>query len=132
LFIHKPLFHQSIEEDGITGRFVNPLPRRQLWDALGENGPALIASGHVHQFLSHRPQDTHHVWGPSTGFVLPDARQPLYGLKQTGYVEHRLHPDGSHDSSLVTVPGLDTLSIADFPDAYSQYTTAAADKTERR
>ena len=131
LFIHKPLFHHTVDEDAITGRFVNPLPRRQLWDALGENRPALIASGHVHQFLSHRPQGAHHVWAPSTGFVLPETRQPLYGLKQTGYVEHRLHPDGSHDFVLITVPGLDTLSIADFPDAYAQY-TAATDKSEPR
>jgi Icc protein len=129
LFVHKPLFHQAAHEDGITGRFVNPLPRRQLLEALGENKPALIASGHVHQFLSHRPQGAaHHVWAPSTGFVLPDARQPVYGLKQTGYVEHQLHPDGSHDSLLVTVPGLDTLSIADFPEAYAQYEASAARK----
>jgi|SRR5581483_2197206 len=121
LFVHKPLFHLSADEDSITGRFVNPLPRRQLWEAMAENRPALVASGHVHQFLSHRPLGTHHVWAPSTGFVLPDERQPLYGLKQTGYLEHRLHPDGAHESFLVTVPSLPTLSIADFPDAYAQY-----------
>jgi 3',5'-cyclic AMP phosphodiesterase CpdA len=124
LFVHKPLFHTSADEDSVTGRFVNPQPRRQLLEALAENKPALIASGHVHQFLSHRPQATHHVWAPSTGFILPDARQPLYGLKQTGYVEHHLHPDGAHHSFLVSVPGLDTLSIADFPDAYAQYEAA--------
>jgi Icc protein len=126
LIVHKPLFHHSVDEDKITGRFVNPLPRRQLLDALGATKPALVASGHVHQFLSHWPQGAHHVWAPSTGFVLPDARQPLYGLKRTGYVEHRLHPDGSHDSLLINVPGLDTLNIADFPDAYAQYETGGA------
>jgi Icc protein len=124
LFVHKPLFDASLHEEAITGRFVNPRPRRQLLDALGGCRLELIASGHVHQFRSHRPQGTHHVWAPSTGFILPDARQPLYGLKQTGYVEHHLHPDGGHESFLVSVPGLDTLSIADFPDAYAQYETA--------
>ncbi len=132
LFVHKPLFHISADEAAVTGRFVDPLPRRQLLDALADNKPALIASGHVHQFLSHRPQGTHHVWAPSTGFIIPDARQPLYGLKQTGYVEHHLHPDGGHDSFLVSVPGLDTLSIADFPDAYAQYEAATQSKTAHR
>jgi 3',5'-cyclic-AMP phosphodiesterase len=132
LFVHMPLFHTSIDEAAVTGRFVDPLPRHQLLDALGGNKPALIASGHVHQFLSHRPQGTHHVWAPSTGFVIPDTRQPLYGLKQTGYVEHHLHPDGGHDSFLVSVPGLDTLSIADFPDAYAQYETAAQSEATLR
>jgi hypothetical protein len=72
----------------------------------------------------------HHVWAPSTGFVLPDARQPRYGLKQTGYVQHLLEPDGSHQSDLVTVPGLKTLSIADFPGAYPEYEKAAAQRAQ--
>ena len=82
--------------------------------------PALIASGHVHQYRSTQPTQSHHVWAPSTGFVLPDDRQPRYGLKQTGYVEHALHSDGTHASTFATVPGLDTLSITDFPEAYRQ------------
>jgi hypothetical protein len=35
-----------------------------------------------------------------------------------GYVEHRLEPDGRHESRLVQVPGMPTLNIADFPEAY--------------
>jgi hypothetical protein len=35
-----------------------------------------------------------------------------------GYVEHRLEPDGRHESRLVQVPGMPTLNIGDFPDAY--------------
>jgi hypothetical protein len=72
----------------------------------------------VHQFRDTRVGDTRHVWGPSTGFVLPDHRQPSYGLKEVGYVEHRLHEDGRHDSTLVRVPGAPTLNIADYPEAY--------------
>jgi 3',5'-cyclic-AMP phosphodiesterase len=118
LFVHKPLFHVSPDEEIIGGRFVNPEPRRQLLDIFKPNPPALVCSGHVHQYFSSRWQATHHVWGPSTGFILPDARQPTYGLKQVGYVEHRLEANGSHGSELVTVPDLPTLSIADFPEAY--------------
>ena len=54
----------------------------------------------------------------STGYVIPDRRQPLYGLKQVGYVEHRLESDGRHESRLVQVPGMATLNVADFPEAY--------------
>lgn len=118
LFVHKPLFHASPDEEAVGGRFINPAPRQQLLDIFKAKPPALVCSGHVHQYFSNRAPDTHHVWAPSTGFILPDARQPTYGLKQVGYVEHRLEADGTHASRLVEVPDLPTLSIADFPQAY--------------
>jgi 3',5'-cyclic-AMP phosphodiesterase len=118
LFVHKPLFHVAPHEDVIGGRFINPEPRRQLLDIFKAKPPALVCSGHVHQYFSNRVRGTHHIWAPSTGFIIPDARQPVYGLKQTGYVAHRLEADGTHGSELVAVPGLPTLSIADFPEAY--------------
>lgn len=119
LFLHKPLFDLSPDEEAITGRFVNPVPRRHLLGLLGEAAPALVVCGHVHQYRETWPGgDTRHVWGASTAFVIPDRLQPRYGLKQTGYVEHRLYEDGTHDSELVRVPGVPTLDIADFPQAY--------------
>jgi 3',5'-cyclic AMP phosphodiesterase CpdA len=118
LLVHKPLFHLSPSEEAVTGRFVNPGPRRRLLAAFGGRSPRLIASGHVHQYLAATLDGAEHVWCPSTAFILPDQRQPRYGLKQTGYVEHALAADGTHASRLVTVPGLPTLDIADFPDAY--------------
>ena len=120
LFLHKPLFDRDVNEAAITGRFVNPVPRRALLAALGGVVPALVACGHVHQFRESRVGGVHHVWAPSTAFVIPDARQPRYGIKDVGYVEHRLEADGRHDSRLVRVPGLPLLSIADFPGAYRQ------------
>src|SRR5262245_12571020 len=125
LFTHRPLFHLSADEQEVSGRFLNPRPRAMLLAALGAGKPALIGSGHLHQFLSHDRGGSHHIWAPSTAFVLTDARQPRYGLKQTGYVEHVLKPDGSHFSRLVTVPGLGSPSIADFPAAYAQYAAPA-------
>lgn len=118
LFVHKPLFHQSPDEPDIGGRFVNPGPRRQLLDILKATPPALVCSGHVHQYFSSRVQRTQYVWAPSTGFIIPDGRQPGYGRKQTGYITHRLEADGTHSSELVLVPDLPTLSIEDFPQAY--------------
>jgi 3',5'-cyclic-AMP phosphodiesterase len=118
LFVHKPLFHVSPDEEVVGGRFVNPVPRRQLLDIFKANPPALVCSGHVHQYFSTQCRGMHCVWAPSTGFILPDTRQPTYGLKQVGYVEHRLGADGAHDSRFVIIPALECLSIADFPQAY--------------
>lgn len=118
LFVHKPLFDASPEEEVIGGRFVNPQARRELLTAFGERLPALVASGHVHQYRTTAWRDTCCVWAPSTGFIIPDARQPRYGDKEVGYVEHLLHPDGRHESRFVGLPTLQRLSIADFPGAY--------------
>jgi len=117
LFLHKPLFDRTAEESEITGRFVNPLPRRHLLSLL-DTAPALVVSGHVHQYRETRRDGARHVWAPSTAYVLPDRRQPRYGLKEVGYVEHALRPDGTHDSHMVQVPGAPTLRIEDFPQAY--------------
>jgi 3',5'-cyclic AMP phosphodiesterase CpdA len=118
LFLHKPLFDSSVDEAAVTGRFVNPRSRRRLFDSLGGVTPSLIACGHVHQYRASTVGATRHVWGTSTAFVIPDVLQPRYGVKEVGYVEHRLMPDGSHDSQFVRVIGVPTLDIADFPGAY--------------
>jgi Icc protein len=118
LFIHKPLFERDPADPAVGGRFLNPTPRRELLTAFGSHTPALVASGHVHQYRSRLTPPSHHVWAPSTAFYLSDARQPRYGLKEVGYVLHELHRDGSHDSSFVAVAGTQNLCIADFPDAY--------------
>lgn len=118
LFVHKPLFDRHDAENEPGGRFLNPVPRRRLLAALGTRRPAVVACGHVHQHRDGDGGGMRCVWAPSTAFVLPDSRQPRYGLKEVGYVAHRLHADGTHDSRLVSVPGAATLNIADFPAAY--------------
>ena len=118
LFLHMPLFDKAADEPAMTGRFVDPAPRRALLARLRTAPPALIASGHIHQYRDSWLDGARHVWAPSTGYVIPDRLQPIYGLKQVGFVEHRLEPDGRHESRLVQVPGMPTLNIADFPEAY--------------
>lgn len=118
LFVHKPLFDASPAETAVTGRFVNPGPRSRLLEAFGEQHPAVVASGHVHQYRSTERDGTRHVWAPSTGFIIPDARQPRYGEKDVGYVEHSFAPDGTHASRFVRVEDLPCLVITDFPGAY--------------
>ncbi len=118
LFVHKPLFDQTPDEDAVGGRFLNPAPRRQLLARLAGVPLALVASGHVHQYRDTTVAGTRHVWCPSTGFVLPDRMQPRFGLKQVGYVEHILGDDGTYDSRFVRVPGVADLDISDIPAAY--------------
>jgi hypothetical protein len=118
LFVHKPLFDRHEDETALGGRFLNPGSRHRLLAALGTRRPAVVACGHVHQHRDGDGGGMRCVWAPSTAFVLPDSRQPRYGLKEVGYVAHRLHADGTHDSRFVAVPGAATLNIADFPAAY--------------
>ena len=118
LFLHKPMFDGDPGEAAVTGRFVNPVPRQKLTTALGGVRPALIACGHVHQYRDTWSDGVQHIWGTSTAFVIPDDKQPRYGQKIVGYVEHRLDPDGTHASRLVEVADVPTLNIADFPEAY--------------
>src|SRR5262245_13172411 len=126
LFVHKPLFDASPEEAVVGGRFINPPARHELLAAFGAQQPALVASGHVHQYRATTWRDTRCVWAPSTGFIIPDARQPRYGDKEVGYVEHLLHADGRHESRFVGSPALQRLSISDFPDAYRHIEARAA------
>jgi Icc protein len=118
LFVHKPLFDTSPEETAVTGRFVNPPARRRLQEALGGGDLGLVASGHVHQYRATLTAEVRHVWAPSTGFIMPDARQPRYGEKDVGYVEHSFQPDGGHQARYVRVPGLERHDITDFLEAY--------------
>jgi 3',5'-cyclic AMP phosphodiesterase CpdA len=117
LFLHKPLFDQASHESEVTGRFLTLGSRQRLRDRLGVV-PALIVSGHIHQYRSRDAEGSHHVWGPSTGFVVPERIQPVYGAKKVGYVEHTLRPDGTHDSHLVEVPGVRSVDIDALPKMY--------------
>lgn len=115
LFTHKPLFDASPDETAVTGRFINPASRNQLLSALGTSMPAVVASGHVHQYrLTKTSSASHAAWAPSTGFIIPDARQPTYGVKDVGYLEHTFGADGAHACRYVSVPGLRRLDISEF------------------
>jgi Icc protein len=117
LFLHKPLFDQAAVETKISNRFLTLAQRGRLSAMLGA-APALIASGHIHQYRTTTSDGSHHVWAPSTAFVLPERIQPLYGLKKVGYVEHALEADGTHASRMVEVPGAVTIDIMALPRIY--------------
>src|SRR5436190_4841009 len=60
LVLHKPLFDRSANDTEITIRFVNPAARHELLERLGSIGPALVISGHVHQYRSVEFDGAHH------------------------------------------------------------------------
>ena len=68
--------------------------RRRLLEMLRTVDLRLIASGHVHQRRDFTHHHVRHVWAPSTGFVISDARQERIGIKETGIVEYCFRPDG--------------------------------------
>lgn len=120
LFAHKPLCDRRLHESAMGGRFLNPASRAELLDCL-QAPLAVVASGHVHQYRDTMVGDTRHVWAPSTGFVLPDALQPRYGIKRLGWVEHRFHPNGQYECALMDVADTTLYEITDFPDAYGAF-----------
>lgn len=116
LFIHKPLCDKALGETAVGGRFLTPSGRAKLLQSLGDCRPAVVACGHVHQYRSTEVEGQRHVWAPSTAFFIPDGRQPRYGDKTVGYVEHLFHADGRHENRLVRAGRVQ--NIVDFPEAY--------------
>ncbi len=45
-----------------------------------------------------------HIWAPSAGFIISDARQEVIGVKEVGLVEYRFQPD-SFEVRHVRAPG---------------------------
>ena len=63
---------------------------RRLVETLRDVDLRLVASGHVHQRRDFTFGRTRHVWSPSTGFIISDAKQERIGLKEVGLVEYRV------------------------------------------
>jgi hypothetical protein len=120
LFLHKPLFLQTPEDPETPDtaiRFVPQPVRARLVEMLGRHDVRLVASGHVHQRRDFTYRGMRHVWAPSAGFVIPDDKQVVIGIKETGIVEYRFRPD-SFEVRYVRAPGqvdvsLDELLSAD-------------------
>jgi 3',5'-cyclic AMP phosphodiesterase CpdA len=96
LFLHKPLFldtPEDPEEAAISFRFVPQPVRARLAALLGQHDIRLVASGHVHQRRDFTYRRTRHIWAPSVGFIVPDHKQDVIAIKETGLVEYRFRPD---------------------------------------
>jgi 3',5'-cyclic AMP phosphodiesterase CpdA len=97
LFLHKPLYLNSPDDAELAATAIRyvPMPARsRLIDMLHTVDLRLVASGHVHQRRDFTYSHVRHVWAPSAGFVISDARQEMIGIKEVGLVEYRFQPDG--------------------------------------
>lgn len=96
LFLHKPMFlntPEDPEEAATSIRFVPQPNRARLAALLEAHDVRLVACGHVHQRRDFSYRHVRHIWAPSVGFIVPDWRQDIIGIKETGLVEYRFRPD---------------------------------------
>jgi 3',5'-cyclic AMP phosphodiesterase CpdA len=97
LFLHKPLYLNAPDDPELAVSAIRYVPRparRRLIDMFTAVDLRLVASGHVHQRRDFTYGRVRHVWAPSAGFIISDAKQEVIGLKQVGLVEYRFQPDG--------------------------------------
>jgi 3',5'-cyclic AMP phosphodiesterase CpdA len=93
LFLHKPLFQDSPDDDKPHQRYVPAAARRRLQDLCSAVRLRAVVSGHVHQYRDRVVDGVRHVWIPSTAFFLPDELQDRIGEKVTGIGMIELAPD---------------------------------------
>ncbi|WP_160123365.1 metallophosphoesterase family protein [Rhodovarius lipocyclicus] len=122
---HKPLAEHSLTDTAVNYWPVLPELRARLLGLFGANLPALVMSGHVHQWRDRQADGIRQVWAPSTGFVVGDGFQPTLGNKLVGWVEHILHADGTHEASVRPAAGLRLHDIAAMPEVYGHHKAVA-------
>jgi 3',5'-cyclic AMP phosphodiesterase CpdA len=96
LFLHKPLYLNSPDDPELVATSIRyvPMPARsRLVEMLGTVDLRLVASGHVHQRRDFTYSRIRHLWAPSAGFIISDAKQEVIGIKEVGLVEYRFQPD---------------------------------------
>jgi 3',5'-cyclic AMP phosphodiesterase CpdA len=113
LFLHKPLFLNTPDDPELAASAIRyvPMPARtRLVGMLRAVDLRLVASGHVHQRRDFTYARVRHIWAPSAGFVISDARQEVIGIKEVGLVEYRFQPD-SFEVLHVKAPGQIDLDL---------------------
>lgn len=118
LFLHKPLFIETPDDEALSGHQVNPHPRRRLFEALGAVRPRLVCAGHVHEYHEASHGMLHQVWAPGTSFTIPDWFIPPHGEHTVGYVRVELDPDGSFRTRHILPEGVERHCLSQFPQAY--------------
>jgi 3',5'-cyclic AMP phosphodiesterase CpdA len=107
LFLHKPLFLNAPDDPELAATSIRyvPMPARsRLIEMLRSVDLRLVGSGHVHQRRDFTFGRIRQIWAPSAGFIIPDARQEVIGIKEVGLVEYRFQPD-SFEVRHVRAPG---------------------------
>jgi hypothetical protein len=120
LITHKPVTATGTELAAAPPyRFWPPPARDRLARLFGGTPPALVMSGHVHQYRLLRLDGTEHLWVPTTWAVLPDQVQPLLGAKRCGIVSLTFTAGTLAEQELIEPDGLEQHTITvDLPDPY--------------
>ena len=120
LITHKPVTATGTELAAAPPyRFWPPPARDRLARLFGGTPPALVMSGHVHQYRLLRLDGTDHLWVPTTWAVLPDQVQPVFGAKRCGIVSLTLTTGTPAKQELIEPDGLEQLTVTvDLPDPY--------------
>jgi hypothetical protein len=100
-------------------RFWPPPACDRLAGLFGGTPPALVMSGHVHQYRLLRLDGTDHLWVPTTWAVLPGRVQPALEAKRCGIVSLTLTAGTPGEHELIEPHGLRQLTVTiDLPDPY--------------
>jgi predicted phosphodiesterase len=120
LISHKPMAATAAELAAAPPyRFVPPPARRRLSGLFEAKPPALVMSGHVHQYRLLHLDGTDHLWVPTTWAVLPDEVQPVLGAKRCGIVSLELASAVPAQPQFVEPDGIAQLTlVSDIPDPY--------------
>jgi 3',5'-cyclic AMP phosphodiesterase CpdA len=120
LITHKPVTATGTELAAAPPyRFWPSQARDRLARLFGGTPPALVMSGHVHQYRLLRLDGTDHLWVPTTWAVLPDHVQPVLGAKRCGIVSLELSTGAPREQELIEPDGLEQLTVTiDLPDPY--------------
>jgi hypothetical protein len=120
LITHKPVTATETELAAAPPyRFWPPPACGRLARLFGSTPPALVMSGHVHQYRLLCLDGTDHLWAPTTWAVLPDHVQPVLGAKRCGIVSLTLTNGKPVEHELIEPGGLEQLTVTiDLPDPY--------------
>jgi 3',5'-cyclic AMP phosphodiesterase CpdA len=120
LVSHKPMAASGAELAAAPPYRFLPRPGRdRLGSLFAGEPPALVLSGHAHQYRRLRRNGTDHLWVPTTWAVLPEDRQPTLGAKRCGIVSLEFASGRPPGPLLVEPDGIAQLTVArDLPDPY--------------
>jgi 3',5'-cyclic AMP phosphodiesterase CpdA len=107
LFLHKPFYLNAPDDPELAATAIRYVPqpaRARLIEMLRAVDLRLVASGHIHQRRDFTRGHVRHVWAPSSGFIIPDKKQEVIGIKEVGLVEYRFQPD-AFEARHVRAPG---------------------------
>ena len=109
---HKPVTTTRAElAAAVPYRFWPQPAYRRLAGLFGGLPPALVLSGHVHQYRMLTLGSTDHLWVPTSWAVLPDHAQPVYGVKRCGIVSLTLTAGAPVKQELIEPGGIEQLTV---------------------